>query len=82
MTVIDALEEAKRTFGLPQTIRVDNGCQFTSKELDLWAYANSVTLDFPGREHQPTTPTQKVSMPPFGSSASARTGLWIWTTPS
>lgn len=46
VTDIDALEEAKRTFGLPHTIRVDNGCQLTSKELDLWAYANSITLDF------------------------------------
>ena len=36
---------------LPHTIRVDQGSQFTSKELDLWAYANKVTLDFsrPGR---------------------------------
>jgi hypothetical protein len=37
MVVIEALEEARRTFGLPHTIRVDQGCQFTSKELDLWA---------------------------------------------
>ena len=37
--------------GLPQVIRVDQGSQFTSKELDLWAYANGITLDFsrPGR---------------------------------
>jgi len=51
MEVIDALDEARRPFGLPHTIRVDQGCQFTSKELDLWAYANDVTLDFsrPGR---------------------------------
>jgi putative transposase len=49
--VIDALEEARRRFGLPHTIRVDQGSQFTSKELDLWAYANNITLDFsrPGR---------------------------------
>jgi hypothetical protein len=25
---------------------VDQGSQFTSKELDLWAYSNRVTLDF------------------------------------
>jgi putative transposase len=37
--------------GLPTTIRVDQGSQFTSKELDLWAYANGITLDFsrPGK---------------------------------
>ena len=51
MEVIDGLEEARRRFGLPRTIRVDQGSQSTSKELDLWAYANKVTLDFsrPGR---------------------------------
>ena len=51
MEVIDAHEQARRSFGLPHTIRVDQGSQFTSKELDLWAYANNVTLDFsrPGR---------------------------------
>jgi putative transposase len=51
MEVIDGLEQARRQYGLPTTIRVDQGCQFTSKELDLWAYANGVTLDFscPGK---------------------------------
>ena len=51
MEVVDALEEASQRFGLPQTIRVDQGCQFTSKELDLWAHANGITLDFsrPGK---------------------------------
>ena len=51
MAVIAAIEEARRGFGPPRTIRVDEGCQFTSKELDLWAYANHVTLDFsrPGK---------------------------------
>jgi putative transposase len=35
--VIDALEQARRQYGLPMTIRIDQGSQFTSKELDLWA---------------------------------------------
>lgn len=32
-------------------IRVDNGSEFISRDLDLWAYVNDVTLDFsrPGR---------------------------------
>ena len=46
MVVIEALDEARHTFGLPHTIRVDQGCQFTSKELDLWAYTRGITLDF------------------------------------
>jgi putative transposase len=37
MEVIDALEQARRQYGLPMTIRIDQASQFTSKELDLWA---------------------------------------------
>jgi transposase InsO family protein len=44
--VIDALDQARRQYGLPTTIHVDQGSQFTSKELDLRAYANDITLDF------------------------------------
>jgi putative transposase len=32
--------------GKPQTIRVDNGSEFISRSLDLWAYFNGVKLDF------------------------------------
>ena len=46
MEVIDALEQARGQYGLPTTIRVDQGSEFTSKELDLWAHANGITLDF------------------------------------
>jgi putative transposase len=53
MVVIEALDEARHTFGLPHTIRVDQGCQFTSKELDLWAYTRGITLDF-SRPGKPT----------------------------
>ncbi len=53
MEVIAALEEAGARFGLPQAIRVDQGAQFTSREMDLWAYANGVTLDF-SRPGKPT----------------------------
>jgi putative transposase len=51
MEVIDALEQARRQHGLPTAIRVDQGSQFPSKELDLWAHANDITLDFsrPGK---------------------------------
>jgi putative transposase len=49
--VISALNKAVAFYGKPRSIRVDNGSQFTSRELDLWAYANSVILDFcrPGK---------------------------------
>lgn len=39
--------------GLPTEIRVDNGPEFTSKALDLWAYTREVTLDF-SRPGKPT----------------------------
>lgn len=64
MEVVDALEEAGRRFGLPRTIRVDQGCQFTSKELDLWAYANGVTLDF----SRPGKPTDNAYVESFNAS--------------
>jgi putative transposase len=37
--------------GAPQSITVDNGTEFASKAMDLWAYANEVHLDFirPGK---------------------------------
>lgn len=51
--VIDTLEQAKKQFGTPRRIKVDNGPEFISKELDLWAYTNKVTLDF-SRPGKPT----------------------------
>src|SRR3546814_10055044 len=39
--------------GYPKTIRVDQGSEFISRDLDLWAYANDVTLDF-SRPGKPT----------------------------
>lgn len=39
--------------GYPKAIRVNQGSQFTSMELDLWAYGNGVVLDF-SRPGKPT----------------------------
>jgi putative transposase len=39
--------------GYPKTIRVDQGTEFVSRHLDLWAYAKGVTLDF-SRPGKPT----------------------------
>jgi putative transposase len=51
--VIAALDAAVQRYGMPQVIRLDQGCQFTSRELDLWAYAKGVVLDF-SRPGKPT----------------------------
>lgn len=49
--VVDTLDFLKLVRGMPGRLRVDNGPEFISKELDKWAYLNGVTLDYsrPGR---------------------------------
>jgi putative transposase len=39
--------------GFPKAIRVDQGTEFVSRDLDLWAYQRGVTLDF-SRPGKPT----------------------------
>lgn len=51
--VADVLDRIVHVRGLPSSIRVDNGSEFTSKRLDQWAYANNVVLDF-SRPGKPT----------------------------
>jgi putative transposase len=45
------LEEVGRQVGFPAAIRVDQGTEFVSRDLDLWAYQRGVVLDFsrPGK---------------------------------
>ena len=45
------LERVCGDIGYPKTICVDQGSGFISRDLDLWAYAKDVTLDFsiPGK---------------------------------
>jgi putative transposase len=50
---VASLELAVRRYGRPGRIRVDNGPEFISRDLDLWAYANKVILDF-SRPGKPT----------------------------
>jgi putative transposase len=51
--VVRVLEEVTAGRGKPRTIQVDNGPEFVSKSLDLWAYWNKVELDF-SRPGKPT----------------------------
>lgn len=44
--VVKVLERVTDERGNPQSIRVDNGPEFISTSLDLWAYFNGVKLDF------------------------------------
>jgi putative transposase len=49
--VAAALDLVVALRGAPQSITVDNGTEFASKAMDLWAYKNGVHLDFirPGK---------------------------------
>jgi putative transposase len=52
-TVVDILEGVCKEVRFPATIRVNQGGEFVSRELDLWAYRRGVTLDF-SRPGKPT----------------------------
>ena len=51
--VVEVLERVGREHGFPKAIRVDQGTEFVSRDLDLWAYQRGVTLDF-SRPGKPT----------------------------
>jgi putative transposase len=51
--VVKTLDRVCSKAGYPSTIRVDQGTEFVSRDLDLWAYAKGVTLDF-SRPGKPT----------------------------
>ena len=50
-----------RPYGLPKIIRVDQGSEFVSRDLDLWAYTRGVTLDF----SRPSKPTDNAFIESF-----------------
>jgi putative transposase len=52
--VVRVLERLRERRGLPHTIQVDNGPEFTSRALDEWAFVNQVKLHFiePGKPVQ------------------------------
>jgi putative transposase len=51
--VVEILEEVGRQVGFPKAIRVDQGTEFVSRDVDLWAYQRGVTLVF-SRSGKPT----------------------------
>ena len=51
--VVATLEQVCSEVGYPKTIRVDQGSEFVSRDLDLWAYQHGVELDF-SRPGKPT----------------------------
>jgi len=61
--VVEVLERVGRAIGLPASIRVDQGSEFVSRDLDLWAYQRGVTLDF----SRPGKPTDNAFIEAFNS---------------
>ena len=51
--VVATLDRVCDRIGYPKTIRVDQGSEFISRDMDLWAYRHGVTLDF-SRPGKPT----------------------------
>jgi putative transposase len=51
--VVAALDRLKVSRGIPQRIHCDKGSEFCSAQMDLWAYANGVRIDF-SRRGKPT----------------------------
>jgi len=49
---------------LPERIKVDNGSEFISKAMDLWAYDNEVKMDF----SRPGKPTDNAFIESFNGS--------------
>jgi putative transposase len=86
--VVRLLEQAVKERGVPELIQMDNGPEFRSKALDLWAYQNKVKLDF----IEPGKPTQNGQIESFngrfraecldqewfGSLAQAREMIEAW----
>ncbi len=61
--VVATLDRTCRMVGYPRTIRVDNGSEFVSRDMDLWAYQRGVTLDF----SRPGKPTDNAFIEAFNS---------------
>lgn len=65
--VVQTLERVFQDVGYPQSIRVDQGSAFISRDLDLWAYARGVILDF----SRPGKPTDNAFAEAFNSRVRA-----------
>jgi len=65
--VVDTLERVTAVHGIPETIRPDNGPEFISKDLDLWAWSKGVTLDF----SRPGKPTDNAFVESFNGKVRA-----------
>ena len=67
--VVQTLERICAQTGYPKTIRVDQGTEFVSRDLDLWAFANALRSTSRGLASRPTMPSSRRSMADCGQNA-------------
>jgi putative transposase len=72
--VVATLERVCARTGYPKTIRVDQGSEFISRDLDLWAYQHGVTLDF----SRPGKPTDNAFIEAFNARLRAECLNTYW----
>lgn len=68
--VVQTLERVCRLVGYTKSIRVDNGSEFISRDMDLWAYQKDVILDV----SRPGKPTDNAYIESFNSLPRACSG--------
>ena len=62
--VVQALNVIRQKRGVPKLLYCDNGSEFTSQVMDLWAYHNRVQVDF----SRPGKPTDNAHMESFNGT--------------
>lgn len=58
--VVQTLERVCKNVGYPKTIRVDQGSEFISRDLDLWAYHKGVILELDASRPPSALPAWKI----------------------
>jgi putative transposase len=67
--VVRTLNKLKFERGVPKVLFCDNGSEFTSQAMDLWAYRNEVKSTTRVQVSQPTMPSWRASMGLSGPNA-------------
>ena len=62
--VVRVLQRVRGNRGVPQTLFCDNGSEFTSQVMDLWAYHHGVQIDF----SRPGKPTDNAHVESFNGT--------------
>ena len=65
--VVTALNQIRQKRGTPKLLFCDNGAEFTSQRMDLWAYHNRVQIDF----SRPGKPTDNAYVESFNGTLRA-----------